>query len=611
MGIDRCGIATALAYILFPSILVVSAQSVKYEDCEATRCSKSGPNVSYPFYVRGSGKELCGYPGFEVSCEGGETMYDNFSIRSISYQKRSFKLAIRYMNDAGCLAPRPFTYYREKLFQNTSFHHYLWFFYGCTSTFSTRFSQSGLNCTSGGSNHTFVVLTRKEGWPVQKNGSCRSSSTIPVELKEGIPNPILESINYTMLLGNGFTMHWTLLTNVTCAKCRQSGGRCGRSNDREFVCYCSDGSYHEKCDAVKSGKGNSVLKKGAIFASFCGVGAVAMVLGYLCKKRFMVSWSKKVNDFHKFEVVCENHAMPIPRRYSYAEIKRMTNSFKDKLGQGGYGSVYKGNLPNGCLVAVKILSKLRGDGEEFINELSNISRTSHVNIVNLLGFCFHKTKRALVYEFMANGSLEKFIYEENYSKLGHFHLGWDTLYQISLGIAQGLEYLHRGCNLRILHFDIKPHNILLDENYCPKISDFGTVGFIAPEVFCRNIGGISHKSDVYSFGMTVLEMVGGRKNIVAADRTSEVYFPHWIHKHLELRQELVLQNIVNEGDREKARKMIIVSLWCIQTNPSIRPTMSEVVDMLRGSVDCLQVPPKPYLSSPSRSSPTTSVSMIV
>ncbi|XP_010042044.2 rust resistance kinase Lr10-like [Eucalyptus grandis] len=345
----------------------------------------------------------------------------------------------------------------------------------------------------------------------------------------------------------------------------------------------------------------------------------------------MAPRSRKMNGFDKFETVFENDGMSFLRRYSYVEIKRMTNSFKEKLSQGGYGFVYKGNLPNGRLVAVKILSKLSGDGEEFINEVNSISRTSHVNIVHLLGFCFHKTRRALVYEFMANGSLDKFINEENYRKLSHCHLGWDTLYQISLVIAQGLEYLHRGCNSRILHFDIKPHNILLDENDHPKISDFGlakichqdestislfgargTVGFIAPEVFCRNFGGISHKSDVYSFGMTVLEMVGGRKNIVAgANQTSEVYFPHWIHKRLELQEELGLQNILNEGDNEKARNMIIVSLWCIQTNPSNRPAMSEVVDKLRGGIACLQVPPKPYLSSPSRSSPTTSMSMIV
>ncbi|KAF7848083.1 hypothetical protein BT93_L2311 [Corymbia citriodora subsp. variegata] len=584
-------------------------------------CSKSGPNISYPFYVHGSGKELCGYPGFEVSCKGRDTMYGNFSIQSISYEKQSFRLATPYTSNTSCFVPPSAGYLQHYPFQNSSFQYYLKFFCGCTDTFSTNLTQSRLSCTSDQLNNTFVVLTHGKEWPVEKNGSCRSIKRIPVELKEGIPNPTINSVDYSELLKDGFALNWTLLTNKGCAKCIHSGGRCGRSNDKDFVCYCPDGSSRENCDAV---------------ASFCGVGAVAMVLAYLCKKRFcnqksLVPWSKKMNGFDKFEVSFENHGMSIPRRYSYAEIKRMTTSFNEKLGQGGYGSVYKGNLPNGRHVAVKILSKLRGDGEEFINEVNSISRTSHVNIVQLLGFCFHKTKRALVYEFMANGSLEKFIYEKNLSKLGCDRLGWDTLYQISLGIAQGLEYLHRGCNSRILHFDIKPHNILLDENHCPKISDFGlakisrrdestislfgvrgTVGFIAPEVFCRNFGGISHKSDVYSFGMTVLEMVGGRKNMMAsADRTSEIYFPHWIHKRLELQEELGLQNIVNEGDTEKARKMMIVSLWCIQTIPSNRPTMSEVVDMLRGSVDCLQVPPKPYLSSPSRSSPTTSMSMIV
>ncbi|XP_039163092.1 LEAF RUST 10 DISEASE-RESISTANCE LOCUS RECEPTOR-LIKE PROTEIN KINASE-like 2.1 [Eucalyptus grandis] len=571
MGTERCTIARALAYILFLSIFVVSAQSVKYEDCEATMCSKSGPTISYPFYVAGSGQELCGYPGFKVRCEGGEIMYGSFLIRSIFYEKQSFRLATRYMNDTGCFVPHPYTSYHYNLFHKSSSHYYLKFFYGCTDTFSTDMPQSRLSCTSDQLNYTFVVLTHGEEWPQQKIGSCHSYSRVPVELKEGIPIPTINSVDYRELLKDGFALNWTLLTNKGCAQCIHSGGRCGRANDKDFVCYCSDGSSRENCDAD---------------ASFCGAGAVAVVLAYICKQRYcnqksMVPWSMKMNRFDKFEDVFENQGMSIPRRYSYAEIKRMTNSFKEKLGQGGYGSVYKGNLPNGRLVAVKILSKLRGDGEEFINEVNSISRTSHVNIVNLLGFCFHETNRALVYEFMVNGSLEKFIYEENYSKLGHCHLGWDTLYQISLGIAQGLEYLHRGCNSRILHFDIKPHNILLDENYRPKISDFGlakichrdestislfgargTVGFIAPEVFCRNIGVVSHKSDVYSFGMTVLEMVGGRRDTMAsADRTSEVYFPHWIHKRLELQEEFGLPNIVNEGDCEKARKMIIVSLW--------------------------------------------------
>jgi serine/threonine protein kinase len=309
-----------------------------------------------------------------------------------------------------------------------------------------------------------------------------------------------------------------------------------------------------------------------------------------------------------------------PERYSYSELKKMTKNFKEKLGQGGYGSVFKGNLLDGRLVAVKVLKKSKSNGEEFVNEVSSIGRTSHVNIVTLLGFCFEGPKRALIYEFMSNGSLDKHIYEENLSKADR-QLGWETLYQIAVGIARGLEYLHRGCNTRILHFDIKPNNILLDENFCPKISDFGlakicpskesivsmlgargTAGYIAPEVFCRNFGGVSHKSDVYSYGMLVLEMIGGRKNFrVGVDNTSEIYFPHWIYKRLEIGEELQLRGAGNEVEEQNARKMILASLWCIQTDPSNRPPMSRVVDMLQGSLESLPIPPKPYLSSPPRS----------
>ncbi|GMP83405.1 hypothetical protein CsSME_00037330 [Camellia sinensis var. sinensis] len=301
----------------------------------------------------------------------------------------------------------------------------------------------------------------------------------------------------------------------------------------------------------------------------------------------------------------------------------MTNSLRVKLGQGGYGCVFKGNLENGSLVAVKVLKELKDNGEDFINEVAAISRTSHVNIVNLLGFCFDGHNRALVYEFMPNGSLEKFIYDRN--SLTYHQLGWEALYKIAIGIARGLEYLHRGCNMRILHFDIKPHNILLNEDFCPKISDFGlaklcpqkesivsllgargTAGYIAPEVFCRNFGGVSHKSDVYSYGMMILEMVGGRKNIdIKVDHTSEIYFPDWIYKRLELDGELGVHGIMNDEENESARKMIIVGLWCIQTDPSHRPSMNRVVEMLEGSLESLRIPPKPYLSSPPRSPPNS------
>ncbi|XP_038984726.1 PR5-like receptor kinase [Phoenix dactylifera] len=271
---------------------------------------------------------------------------------------------------------------------------------------------------------------------------------------------------------------------------------------------------------------------------------------------------------------------------------------------------------DGRLAAVKILSDSKGDGEEFVNEVASIGRTSHVNIVSLLGFCSEGSKRALIYEFMPNGSLDKYIYSEKSI------LGQEMLYQIATGVAQGLAYLHRGCNTRIVHFDIKPHNILLDQEFCPKISDFGlaklcpqkvsilsmadtrgTIGYIAPEVFSRNFGVVSSKSDVYSYGMMLLEMVGGRKNIdVGAGETSEIYFPHWIYKHLEQDGGLQAYGVTVETE-EIARKMILVGLWCIQTNPENRPSMSMVVDMLQGSLSDLQLPPNPVLSSPQVRSP--------
>ncbi|KAL5553102.1 hypothetical protein UlMin_040503 [Ulmus minor] len=145
------------------------------------------------------------------------------------------------------------------------------------------------------------------------------------------------------------------------------------------------------------------------------------------------------------------------RRYRYSNIKKMTNSFTKKLGEGGFGNVYKRKLDDGCLVVVKVLNNTKGsNGEEFINEVATISRTSHVNIVSLL---------ALIFEFMPNGSLEKFVFEDSATERSHHQLDCETHYQISLGIARGLEYLHRGCNTRILHFDIKPQNILLDAEF--------------------------------------------------------------------------------------------------------------------------------------------------
>ena len=314
----------------------------------------------------------------------------------------------------------------------------------------------------------------------------------------------------------------------------------------------------------------------------------------------------------KIEKFLEDYRALKPSRYSYADIKKITNQFKDKLGQGGYGTVYKGKLSNEILVAVKILNNSTGNGEEFINEVGTMGRIHHVNVVRLVGFCADGLRRALIYEFLPNESLEKFIFS---AAMKNQSLGWEKLRDIALGIAKGIEYLHQGCDQRILHFDIKPHNILLDQNLNPKISDFGlaklcskeksvvsmsaargTMGYIAPEVLSRNFGNVSHKSDVYSFGMLLLEMVGGRRNIdVTVENTSQVYFPEWVYNHLDQGEELHIR-IEKEGDAKMAKQLTIVGLWCIQWYPKDRPSMKVVVQMLEGEGDNLTMPSNPFIS---------------
>jgi len=153
-----------------------------------------------------------------------------------------------------------------------------------------------------------------------------------------------------------------------------------------------------------------------------------------------------------------------PIRFAYTDITAITSHFRDKLGQGGYGSVYKGELlPRNVQVAVKMLGNSNCNGDEFISEVSTIGSIHHINVVRLVGFCAEEMRRALVYEYMPHGSLDKYIFSSERS------FSWDKLNDIALGIARGINYLHRGCDMQILHFDIKPHNILLDSNLYPKL----------------------------------------------------------------------------------------------------------------------------------------------
>ncbi|KAL6626689.1 hypothetical protein ACP70R_030415 [Stipagrostis hirtigluma subsp. patula] len=378
----------------------------------------------------------------------------------------------------------------------------------------------------------------------------------------------------------------------------------------DCISYSAEGGDHGKNYGIRLSMAVSIS-----VASVSLLACLSVVLKLLWKKSSTLQRNNRETK-ENIELILSRYGIR-PKRYKYTELKRITRSFSEKLGEGGYGMVFKGTLRDGRLVAIKLLHNSRGDGEEFINEVVSIVNTSHVNIVCLLGFCLEGKRRGLMYEYMPNGSLEKYIYSNNPKSM----LGWEQLYEISIGIARGLEYLHKGCNRRIIHFDIKPHNILLDENYCPKIADFGlaklcnpkesivsmagargTIGFIAPEVFSRSFGIVSTKSDVYSFGMMLLEMVGGRRNVQTnADNSSQVYLPQWLHDHISQGGTLEIFEVTSATE-EIARKMALIGLWCIQMMPEARPSITKVMEMLERSATDLEIPPTQFFSCPSEPS---------
>ncbi|XP_057422507.1 LEAF RUST 10 DISEASE-RESISTANCE LOCUS RECEPTOR-LIKE PROTEIN KINASE-like 2.4 [Lotus japonicus] len=598
-----------------------------FEACEPKTCGNQ--SISYPFYIEGTQQPFCGYPGFGISCSRNGFPILNLSntqyiINQIFYENQSIRVSnaefSRSNTSISCVSHplKNLTLPSSSVFDLVPNQKNLILFFGCNDlpSLPRELREREIGCSEKSEKASVLALYEGDKNLSFASRSCKGEAVVvTVEDGEGGVEAVLRK---------GLLLNWTA---SDCGVCNSTGGRCGFDSEiYTSRCYCADRVHAKHCvpDPVPDTTGKKTPIVTIVALAGAGV-AVLIVLACCFRIKNFSSASLffwKQNPTNQIiEKFFKEHGSLPTARYSYSDVKKITKYFRNKLGQGGFGCVYEGKLCDGNAVAVKILSKLKGDGEEFINEVASIGRTSHVNIVRLLGFCLEGSKRALIYEFMPNGSLEKFIYEEKKSFQSDNQLDCKTLFDIAIGVARGLEYLHRGCNSRILHFDIKPHNILLDENFSPKISDFGlakicsrdesmvsilgargTAGYIAPEVFSRNFGAVSHKSDVYSYGMMVLEIVGRRKNInTEVDRSSEIYFPHWIHSRLESNMELGLRSIRNGNDDEIVRKMTIVGLWCIQTNPSNRPRISKVVEMLEGRVELLQIPPKPFLSSPSTS----------
>ncbi|XP_062115780.1 probable LRR receptor-like serine/threonine-protein kinase At1g56140 isoform X1 [Humulus lupulus] len=289
-----------------------------------------------------------------------------------------------------------------------------------------------------------------------------------------------------------------------------------------------------------------------------------------------------------------------PFTFGYAELKAATNDFdsSNKLGEGGFGPVYKGTLEDGRAIAVKQLSVTSHQGKsQFVAEIATISAVQHRNLVKLYGCCIEGDKRLLVYEYLENKSLDQALFGKQ-----TLNLDWSTRFDICLGIARGLAYLHEESRIRIVHRDVKSSNILLDSDLIPKISDFGlaklyddkkthistrvagTTGYLAPEY--AMLGHLTEKTDVFAFGVVALEILTGRPNSDSSLDAEKIYLLEWAwNLHEEDRELELIDSNLSEFNREDVRRIIGVAFLCTQTSPTARPSMSRVVAMLSRDID--------------------------
>ncbi|KAG6776833.1 hypothetical protein POTOM_016623 [Populus tomentosa] len=332
------------------------------------------------------------------------------------------------------------------------------------------------------------------------------------------------------------------------------------------------------------------------------IGSALLIISFVVIFILKARWrGKSEQDQQNVEDDHIKHVPGMPVRFSYQELYVATDNFNERLGRGGFGSVFKGKLGDGTQIAVKRLEKPRQGMSAFLAEAEAIGSLHHFNLVRLIGFCAEKSSRLLVFEYLSNGSLDKWIF----MNVQRPFLDWQTRKKIIVDIAKGLAYLHEDCRHTIIHLDVKPQNILLDSSFHAKIADFGlsklinrdmsqvqismrgTPGYLAPE-WRQPLGRITVKVDIYSFGIVLLEIVCARRNADESQPESAFHLLTMLQKKGD--QDRVIDIVENldeytRSDREEIMRMIKVAAWCLQDDPERRPLMSTVLKVLEGVME--------------------------
>ncbi|XP_057810669.1 LEAF RUST 10 DISEASE-RESISTANCE LOCUS RECEPTOR-LIKE PROTEIN KINASE-like 1.2 [Salvia miltiorrhiza] len=559
------------------------AADYRYEACTPVNCGK-GPNISFPFYIKGLQNSYCGFPGFVLNCTNGfpvlhlpETEY---IVKEISYETRSLRVydAAVVDSDGGGCVPR----IRNASIPTAQFDFAenvtkLRFFTNC----SDSMFRVGNGADVAGCGGRILALYEGDGDGDSVAAALRNCEENSVAAVEGDGEEGEEMVE---VLRRGFVMKWRA---SDCGTCESSGGRCG-FNDTTYLfrCFCPNRPHYRSCRREKDG--STLIRAAAIFG-----GAVCLIVCALIT--FLIWQCKKRSEAATKSDAAESRTFYFGTMlFTYEELMEATNSFdpSKEVGDGGYGTVYHGKLKDGREVAVKRLHEHNCRRmEQFMNEIKILTSLRHNHLVSLYGCSSASTKDLLlVYEYIPNGTLSDHLHAAT-------PLPWPHRIRIALETAAALAYLHKS---DIIHRDVKTSNILLDANFSVKLADFGlsrldagaahvstapqgTPGYVDPS-YHRSYR-LSSKSDVYSFGVVLVELVSSRPAVDVSRPSDEINLASLAVTRIERGavEELVDESLGFGMDAGIARMITAVArlaLRCLQAEKEARPSMDEVLSCL-------------------------------
>ncbi|XP_065637308.1 LEAF RUST 10 DISEASE-RESISTANCE LOCUS RECEPTOR-LIKE PROTEIN KINASE-like 1.2 isoform X1 [Quercus suber] len=578
-----------------------------FQACSARKTCGDGQAIRFPFYIQDKQNSSCGYPGFNLSCNnnGHPTIIisnKNYTINEIFYQNETLRVSNSAFSNPNfsCIPSINSISLPGSRFDLAPNQTNIFLFYNCSSSVHESWpSEFYPSCY--GESDTVLALSGQDPRLQISNVSmeCKSSVVAPVEAYGG---GIGESLR------NGFVLKWKA---SNCSICEDSGGNCGfDSTMYHFKCFCPDRPHAWDCTNTTlheylPGNNKKALVIG--FATGCSALIIFLVIGVailvVYKKKHasqkLLSRTTYSDRSSRSDLEGGSVYFGIPV-FSYTELEEATNNFdiEKELGDGGFGTVYHGKLHDGREVAVKRLYEHNYRRlEQFLNEVKILTRLHHKNLVSLYGCTSrHSRELLLVYEFVPNGTVADHIHGDRATPGS---LKWATRLSIAIETASALTYLHAS---DIIHRDVKTNNILLDDNFCVKVADFGlsrlfpndvthvstapqgTPGYVDPEY--HQYYQLTSKSDVYSFGVVLIELISSLPAVDMARHRHEINLAKLAINKIEkcAFHELIDPHLGFESDNEVKRmtkSVAELAFQCIQEDKEMRPSMDEVLEALK------------------------------